>query len=100
MLPSTRVLSFAEAGHGSLRTLMTFLVKRSEIYSRLASYPDHLIGPDEKYLIWEFPVRDIGSFVGTVFPFAPENDIPVDGVGPVAVECQNGLEILRGKSFF
>jgi hypothetical protein len=100
MLPSTRVISFAEAGHGSLRTMMTFLAKRSEIYSQLASHPDHLITPDDKYLIWEFPIRDLGSFVGTVFAFSLENDDPASGADPVAVECQNGLEMVRGKSFF
>jgi hypothetical protein len=100
MLPSTRVVSFAEAGHGSLRTMMTFLSKRSEIYSQLASYPDHLIRPDDKYLIWEFPIRDLGSFVGTVFAFSPENDDPASGADPVAVECQNGLEMAHEKSFF
>lgn len=100
MLPSTRVVSFAEAGHGSLRTMMTFLAKRSEIYTQLAFHPDHLIRPDDKYLIWEFPIRDLAAFVGTVFPFSPENENPASGADPVAVECQNGLEIVHGKSFF
>jgi hypothetical protein len=100
MLPTARVLSFAEAGHGSLRTMTTFLAKRSEIYARLASYPDHLIRPDDKYLIWEFPIRDLRAFVGTAFSFYPENDTPSDGGEPIAVESKNGLEMLHGRSFF
>jgi hypothetical protein len=100
MLPSTRVMSFAEAGHGSLRTMMTFIAKRSEIYTHLAAYPDHLITPYDKYLIWEFPIRDLGAFVGTVFPFSPQNDLAPDEGDPISVQSKNGLEMMDGKSFF
>jgi hypothetical protein len=100
MLPSTRVMSFAEAGHGSLRTMITFLAKRSEIYTQLASRPDHLITPYDKYLIWEFPIRDIRAFVEAVFPFSPQNDISPQEGDPIAVDAKNGLEIVNGKSFF
>ncbi len=63
-LPNAIIRSYAEAGRGSLRTAQSFIEQKSALLREMAAGNGgaHHLTYDQKYLVWEFPVRDLLTF--------------------------------------
>ncbi len=64
-LPTALVRSYAEAGRGSLRTVQTFVEQKTALLQEMAATNgrEHHLTYDQKYFVWEFPVRDLQGFL-------------------------------------
>lgn len=61
-LPNAFVRSYAEAGRGSLQTARTFIAEKTALLDELQRAGFRGVAPGQKYLVWEFPMRDLAGF--------------------------------------
>ncbi|MBE7156819.1 MAG: hypothetical protein INR62_00025 [Rhodospirillales bacterium] len=64
-LPDAIIRSYAEAGRGSLQTVQSFVEQKTALLQEMAADngSKHHLTYDQKYFVWEFPVRDIRGFL-------------------------------------
>ncbi len=102
-LPGSKVVSYAEAGRGSLMSMKNFIMKKTELLRELGIRPRHPFRADRKFVVWEFPLRDMRAFHGEM-EWVSSADAPLvrEDASKVVwnTENPNGLEVVGGRPFF